>query len=266
MAGARRYMSKSQRPCDFCRSRRTACRIEDTPPCRQCRLHARACTFNEASAPRKPRCQEQSRVTPPNGVSAQGILQPPGDDYDEHLMLDGVSHGHPDDPLVVSENFRPDESLFLHESWAHPDLMAAEFEAVDIHPEAVHLDYPSAGPGSDQNDLGSIADRLTFSLEDNPVSQPLGDVLVSHFIGPTGEHDPNLIRRYRFNANHELWFKKLAFRATSHGANPTQWLLTMPDKPNDPDAFSPDTRSIPDDRAALENLVPNDIGDRLIKL
>jgi hypothetical protein len=46
---ARRYKSKHQRPCDFCRRRRSACRIEITgPPCGLCRAYGRECTFAEA--------------------------------------------------------------------------------------------------------------------------------------------------------------------------------------------------------------------------
>jgi hypothetical protein len=48
-SAARRYKSKHQRPCDFCRRRRSACRIESVgPPCGLCRAYGRECTFAEA--------------------------------------------------------------------------------------------------------------------------------------------------------------------------------------------------------------------------
>jgi hypothetical protein len=50
---ARRYKSKHQRPCDFCRRRRSACRIESVgPPCGLCRAYGKDCTFAEAPPPR----------------------------------------------------------------------------------------------------------------------------------------------------------------------------------------------------------------------
>lgn len=49
----RRYRSKHQRPCDFCRRRRSACRIDSGPPCGLCRAYGRECTFEEAPPPRR---------------------------------------------------------------------------------------------------------------------------------------------------------------------------------------------------------------------
>jgi hypothetical protein len=52
-SAARRYKSKHQRPCDFCRRRRSACRIESVgPPCGLCRAYGKDCTFAEAPPPR----------------------------------------------------------------------------------------------------------------------------------------------------------------------------------------------------------------------
>ena len=50
---SRRYKSKSQRPCDFCRKRRAACRIISTPPCELCKSHSHQCTFAHSPPPRK---------------------------------------------------------------------------------------------------------------------------------------------------------------------------------------------------------------------
>ncbi|KAL4961172.1 transcription factor domain-containing protein [Aspergillus stella-maris] len=43
--GARRYMSKAQRACDGCRTRKSACQIDLAPPCRLCRAHGQPCEF-----------------------------------------------------------------------------------------------------------------------------------------------------------------------------------------------------------------------------
>ncbi|CEL08615.1 hypothetical protein ASPCAL11763 [Aspergillus calidoustus] len=45
MEHRRRYMSKTQRACDGCRSRKSACQIDVAPPCRLCRAHGQPCEF-----------------------------------------------------------------------------------------------------------------------------------------------------------------------------------------------------------------------------
>lgn len=50
---SRRYMSKRDRPCDFCRSRKSACCIDAGPPCQLCAVRGRRCTFDKAPPSRK---------------------------------------------------------------------------------------------------------------------------------------------------------------------------------------------------------------------
>jgi hypothetical protein len=45
--GPRSYKSRKYRPCDFCRARQVACKIDITPPCQLCSSHGRECTFVE---------------------------------------------------------------------------------------------------------------------------------------------------------------------------------------------------------------------------
>lgn len=45
--GPRNYKSRKYRPCDFCRARQVACKIEIAPPCQLCQSHRRECTFVE---------------------------------------------------------------------------------------------------------------------------------------------------------------------------------------------------------------------------
>jgi hypothetical protein len=45
--GPRNYKSRKYRPCDFCRARQVACKIEVAPPCQLCQSHRRECTFVE---------------------------------------------------------------------------------------------------------------------------------------------------------------------------------------------------------------------------
>lgn len=45
--GPRLYKSRKYRPCDFCRARQVACKIDQAPPCQLCSSHRRECTFVE---------------------------------------------------------------------------------------------------------------------------------------------------------------------------------------------------------------------------
>lgn len=53
-AGTRRYRSKTQRPCDLCRSRKVLCNIPDpSRPCQLCDRTSRACTFQATPAKKR---------------------------------------------------------------------------------------------------------------------------------------------------------------------------------------------------------------------
>jgi hypothetical protein len=60
----RRYMSKSQRACDSCRVRKSACRIDSSPPCRLCHLSGRECTFEKTFRATRSIPGPASRVSP----------------------------------------------------------------------------------------------------------------------------------------------------------------------------------------------------------
>ncbi len=268
---SRRYMSKSQRACDFCRSRRAACRIEHSPPCRQCQLHSRDCTFEEKSAPRKSRRQEPRPI---NGTletaredPAQQHLQ--GSQPQPLIMVDGDGQyndqtGHASN--VVLEQATPSVDFFLDGNWALADPTLGEFSMDDRNPAA------GAAHGLDdavleEESLSGFLAGLPH-LDASPGNpHALDDDLVSHFVGPTSEQDPNLLRRYRFDDSSEIRFKKLATRITSDGPNPTLWTLSVPETPAESEGrvvLSPSSSS--EEKLALEALVPPEVGHRLITL
>ncbi len=53
IAGPRAYKSRKNRPCDFCRTRKAACKIAAAPPCALCQSYGRDCTFLERPQKRK---------------------------------------------------------------------------------------------------------------------------------------------------------------------------------------------------------------------
>jgi hypothetical protein len=71
--GPRSYKSRKYRPCDFCRARQVACKIDVAPPCQLCAAHGRGCTFVER--PKKKRRPNASVSNgEPNGQGASGKL------------------------------------------------------------------------------------------------------------------------------------------------------------------------------------------------
>jgi hypothetical protein len=65
--GPRNYKSRKYRPCDFCRARQVACKIEVSPPCQLCQSHGRQCTFVEQ--PKKKRRPNNNPATTSQNVS-----------------------------------------------------------------------------------------------------------------------------------------------------------------------------------------------------
>lgn len=51
--GSRAYKSRRERPCDLCRARKVACRIDLAPPCNFCYTQGSDCTFETAPIARK---------------------------------------------------------------------------------------------------------------------------------------------------------------------------------------------------------------------
>lgn len=71
VAGARRYRSKSQRPCDLCRARKVLCNIpKPGEPCQLCERTGRQCTFIGNPGKKRERTpRAQSGDTPPAVLS-----------------------------------------------------------------------------------------------------------------------------------------------------------------------------------------------------
>lgn len=71
--GPRLYKSRKYRPCDFCRARQVACKIDITPPCQLCSSHGRQCTFVERpKKKRRPNANSSISNKAPRGSGASG--------------------------------------------------------------------------------------------------------------------------------------------------------------------------------------------------
>jgi len=119
----RKYMSKSNRACDFCRSRKSACRIiERGLSCRLCSSHGRQCTFVSGSNRKSKRGDKQQRASDKNFASAEPQI-PIGYPNSQSIEVEGgVDEESPDAQ-------RPDDShssFTSLEDWTRPDDQFSE--------------------------------------------------------------------------------------------------------------------------------------------
>ncbi|EFQ34589.1 fungal specific transcription factor domain-containing protein [Colletotrichum graminicola] len=239
----RRYMSKRQRPCDFCRSRKTACRIDPAPPCRLCVLHGRDCTFVEGTAPRK-------RLLPSDEIKDRAVAQP--DSQEPMPITTAPSPAHPLPRGQEDQASHGDEMTFVDS--LNFDTTQSEFEAMFQSPRA--FSTPSTV-------WASITPRQPGSREH--IEYPPG--ANPQLLGLSGDMDPLLLRHYRTDESGMFGFKELAIHSVQDSSMPCQFLLSQQsifsrrrdecgvDRPTE-DALS----------AQLARIVPAAVGARLITL
>ncbi|KAK1965978.1 fungal-specific transcription factor domain-containing protein [Colletotrichum sublineola] len=240
----RRYMSKRQRPCDFCRSRKTACRIDSAPPCRLCVLHSRDCTFVEGAAPRKrllPSDGNQGRAVP---LSASPALMPITTAPSPARLLPRGPEDH--------QPSQGDEMAFVDS--LNFDTTQSEFEAMFQSPRA--FSTPSTVWTSITPRQPGSRDEIEYPPGANP-----------QLVGLSGDMDPLLLRHYRTDESGMFGFKELAIHSVQDSSMPCQFLLSQQslfsrrrdecgvERPGE-DALS----------AQLTKIIPAAVGARLIAL
>lgn len=255
----RRYMSKSQRACDSCRARKSACRIDSSPPCRLCRLSGRECTFDKASRTTRGAAGLVSQTSPHSTyqsasetanlvlVESRPITSPANHVQSGQPNDDGLEIHHINDQGIQHlANFVADYSLprELNDNqdgfWLDQSMMDIGMQAFD------HMDASPDNVAADQAGLPSA-------------SQPSGDESTSIVCGLTGDMDPYLMQRYKFDSNKNFVFKRLTVQSMSQDVLPVQLLVS---------SATGDVNKTADDatRSDLEQLVSPDVGIRLISL
>jgi len=256
---SRRYMSKSQRACDFCRSRKSACRIEGGAPCQLCSYYKRQCTFNSSSSTRKKRVPIND--TDDNVTSVGAPVRP---DYDGTglggggSLLSGMQNNSTPpamDPQAFDATFQShDIESFpdLDDSNMLPDEAQDGSHAVPQAPSAAF--YPFA-------DWINSPSQLMEGMEafETPEHLP---IQTGRYCGLTGDMDPYLLRLYKFNQQSVFPFKKLTVRSIDAGQLPIQFLQDIGDDLH----TESHTLGRAPSRAELDDIVPRSIGERLISL
>ncbi|KAF5723831.1 transcriptional regulatory [Fusarium mundagurra] len=237
----RKYMSKRQRPCDFCRSRKTACRIESSPPCRLCQQSGRECTFVEAARPRK---RQQTAETSPG----------------YHDANDGNSSSNE----VIEEPITPlnHEDISPAESSTFPDINMDFLQDLDIDGPEYQFMFQTPDNNAPSTVAGSVdgSYRNTYPLLDGHEN------LHPETLGLSGDMDPYLLHRYQSDEHGTFKFKQLAIRSVNSNT-PVQFLISQPS------LFSQSRKeaghtgaSISSQRAELEKVISPNMGKRLISL
>lgn len=249
---ARRYMSKSQRACDFCRERKSACRIEGGAPCQLCSYYQRECTFNSGSSARKRRAVNDTDT----GVTLAPLMRPSPVESVTVLSTanrsETVSSRMPE-ARDFEPTAQPNDTQIFPDANDHILMGESQSEQQAIAPPSGDLFDPFGDWFASPNILGN---------EDFVVSSQLA-IQDGRYCGLTGDMDPYLLRLYRFNEHSVFPFKKLTVRSIDAGRLPVQFLQNIKDE-SEMTSPVPDTDDV--SRSELESIVPHVVGVRLILL
>lgn len=251
---SRRYMSKSQRACDFCRERKSACRIEGGAPCQLCSYYHRECTFNRGSSARKRRAVDDADT----GVTLAPLMRPSSVESATDFRAANQPETLPYHMLETQNSgpaAQPNDIEALPDSNDNMLVGESQSELQAIVPPSGDLFDPFGDWFASPNLLMDGNGRFEVSSQ-----LPIQD---GRYCGLTGDMDPYLLRLYRFNEHSVFPFKKLTVRSIDAGRLPVQFLQTIKDE-------SEITSPIPDtddaSRSEVESIVPHLVGVRLISL
>lgn len=193
-------MSKSQRACGSCRTRKSVCRIDSAPPCRLCHLSGRDCTFEAATKNTRASVATATHVS--LSISTQepasleftsqqsNALNSNGAFFDQQGYL---LPGEPPGPLA---NLWVDQAMI--------DMNIQNFNRINPPPNKVSMEY------------------LGF-----PSPSAQGLKTTSIVCGLTGDMDPYLLQRYNVGPDDNFVFKRLAVRSVRQNIHPVQLLVSM---------------------------------------
>ena len=250
----RRYMSKSQRACDFCRERKSACRIEGGAPCQLCTFYSRQCTFKSGSSARKRRAIDNTD----SGVT----LAPPIRPSSVESVTDLSAANQPE---TLSSRILETESF---EHTAQPNntemfLNSNDGIPAEESPSELQAIVPPSGDVFDPfGDWFASPNLLMNGNEEFEMSPQLA-IQDGRYCVLTGDMDPYLLRLYRFNEHSVFPFKKLTVRSIDSGHLPIQFLQTIKDE-SEVTSPIPDTDDV--SRSELNTIVPHVVGVQLISL
>jgi hypothetical protein len=290
---ARAYKSRNKRPCDFCRYKKAACHLDNQPPCELCTRYNKECTFVESPAKRR-RPNENSPETQrhrQNG-SYDGKVQEASPFINGPMVTDGLDtqpdllqwEGTMPQPYPMPQMGIPppvDYNAYDPALYREPSMNFDAFDpALSNNTTDPTLENMPVTSTKAQSLFDTTPSQQSATLPmhlqlpfDNTTGEPSLDCQVSsnaQMVGTSGESDPYLMSRYRYDQYNEASFQRVRVRKmcdaeSSSGELPTYFFIqhnALASK-----AQPPEPKEILDQhRREIEGMVSNDVGKRLIVL
>ncbi|KAK5136154.1 hypothetical protein LTR08_003991 [Meristemomyces frigidus] len=290
---ARQYKSRNKRPCDFCRYKKAACHLDSQPPCELCTRYNKDCTFVESPAKRRrPNGSNDSNDTSKSNGGfdhmAHGHGGPPGTPF-AHGSISGdlalgwenglqpfPIHGMALTPGMGGADFGPFDPTLYQDTTIGFDAfepMSASTTTVETAHTKEHI--PRHQSPADISPLSHAArlDPLLPLPIDTTSGEPSLDNQASsnaQIVGVSGESDPFLLSRYRYDQYNEASFQSIRMRKMSEGSTEDGSVPTFFTIAHNALAAKAQpvehTEAMAKYRRDVESIVSDDVGKRLIRL
>ncbi|KAF2109727.1 fungal-specific transcription factor domain-containing protein [Lophiotrema nucula] len=249
--GPRPYRSRKNRPCDFCRARKAACKITTSPPCVLCRSYGKECTFNNESKRKRFVAQHVDEGSPPSRKQRLDTDAPDGH----------VQQGTSPQSQSGSHDSSPPKSSHHRRHSAHVEL---DWGVSHNGNASHHLNRQNDGK------YGKRSKELSFAV--HPTKSAV-------WVGETGEADPWLCRRYQYEKNEDCVLSRITYQRIQpeEGAprrssinddyeEPPLIFMLPDDALADKGEPRLDETIIEETRQEVTELIPDEVGERMIKL
>ncbi|KAF2724652.1 hypothetical protein K431DRAFT_217282 [Polychaeton citri CBS 116435] len=247
---ARAYKSRNKRPCDFCRYKKAACHLESQPPCELCIRYNKECTFVESPAKRRRPNESQ------NGMGDGAFKGGNESGFDHRNSLSIGSAG----AFGAGNGMDMQHELLSWEGPMHSFQLSTiglggnaggsgDFTTFDpaLYGEPGMHAYDGFDPMSASTTMGpmdsqipSQMDHRLLSAGASPSSQPTNldlslpvestsaEPSLDHqasssaqLVGFSGENDPYLLSRYRYDQYNETTFASIRMRKMNPADSPS---------------------------------------------
>ncbi|KAF2741223.1 hypothetical protein EJ04DRAFT_480426 [Polyplosphaeria fusca] len=255
--GPRPYRSRKNRPCDFCRARKAACKITVAPPCVLCRSYGKECTFDQTTKRKRSIAQPAEDGSP---VAQRPRTELDGQDEIIHMETSPRS-------LTSSHSWSPPTNGHHRMKSSHVEL-----EDWGVFPNG-SASHQKLSPTSQHVNAKHSSKPKGFSFALNPTKSAV-------WVGDTGEADPWLCRRYHYGEkSDDCVLSRITYQRIrpeqnaprrdgvneSYEEPPLIFML-----PDDQLAEKSEPRveegTIEETRKEITDLIPDHVGERMLKL
>ena len=299
---ARAYKSRNKRPCDFCRYKKAACHLDSQPPCELCIRYNKECTFVESPAKRRRPNENNNEGSQGNGHgmneyshdrngsigSAHFGNGSIGGGMDMQQELLGWENGMPpfqsmpsmgmggglgQPEFALDPAFYQDPSMAGFDAFEPMSASTTTMNPIDQKLPQLHHHRSSIDTEiSPQSSSGQLPPSLSlpFDLTSGEPSLDQQGSSNSQVVGLSGESDPYLLSRYRYDQYNEAAFQSLRIRKMNDGpgvGNSIPTFFTIQHNALASKAQPPERQeTLERYRKDVEDMVSDDVGRRLILL